>query len=500
MRYVLFILVAGLFFSSCTTLQLGKKHAWQDTVAHTPIDQNIALPQNNETGVYMLEGGGQSLAARLWLFEHAQRTIDINYYSVAKDVTGLAASETLIRAADRGVKVRLLIDDAASKMYNHAIRLLDSHDNIEIRVYNAGLKLGSFWKRFPHMLKNGNRLLRRMHNKSVVIDNMICITGGRNIADEYYDYDKKYNFRDRDVMLIGNISSEATRSFELFWGDQLAVPYAKLSRKINHKYFKKPSRYDHFHQRAADTTFFPLSMRRRTAQFPQTFKDAERSGELVWVKSVSFVSDKPGKNEDRGKREGGATTDSLVDLIKNAHHCIDIETPYFITTDASEQLISEAVKRGVRFRLLTNSLASIDNPDAFSGYSKQRKKILNTGIELYEFRPDAQVRYKLMVPDKQVLKHYHSIYGFHAKTLLIDSAIAVVGSYNFDPRSANYNTECVAIIRSDKVVQALLRRLNEELKPENSWRILPGKTPDKKASLFKRIKAFCWRILPTKQM
>lgn len=500
MRFFLLILV-GLFFSTCTTSPLRKQHTWKDTVAHTPIDQHIPLSHGKETGVYMLECGGQSLAARLWLFEHAQHTIDINYYSVAKDVTGLVVSETLIRAADRGVKVRLLIDDAASKMYNHAIRLLDSHDNIEIRVYNAGLKLGSFWKRFPHMLRNGNRLLRRMHNKSLVVDNKICMTGGRNIADEYYDFDKKYNFRDRDVMLIGDsVSARATASFELFWNDQLTVPYSKLSRRINGKFFKKPSRYDHFHFRAADTAFFPLSMRRRISQFPQTLREAERLGELIRVENVSFVSDKPGKNEDRDKREGGATTDSLVNLIKNARRCIDIETPYFITTDASDRLISESVKRGVKFRLLTNSLASIDNPDAFSGYCRQRKKILSTGIELFEFKPNAQVRYKLMVPDKQEKINYRSIYGFHAKTLLIDSAIAVVGSYNFDPRSANYNTECIAIIRSDKVVQMLLAHLNEELKQENSWHVAPGIDPDKKAPLLKRIKALCWRILPKDQM
>lgn len=500
MRFFLFIPAAGFFLSSCTMSHLGKQHTWQDTVAHTSIGQNIPLPHNGETGVYILEGGGESLAARLWLFEHAQHTIDINYYSVAKDVTGIAVSEALIRAADRGVKVRLLVDDAASKMYNYAIRLLDSHNNIEVCVYNAGIKLGSFWKRFPYLLKNRNRFFRRMHNKSIVVDNIVCMTGGRNVADEYYDFGKKYNFRDRDVMLIGAISRDATKSFELFWHAPLTVQYSRLSRKVNRRYFKKPSRYDQFHLRAADTTFFPLSMRQRVAQFPKTLKDAEKSEELVWVKSVSFVSDQPGKNEDRENREGGVTTDSLVSLIRHARHHVDIQTPYFITTDASDQLISETVKSGVKFRLLTNSLASIDNPDAFSGYRKQRKKILDTGIELYEFRPDAQVRYKLMVTAKQEAAHYRSTFGFHAKTLLIDSAIAVVGSYNFDPRSANYNTECIAIIRSAKVTQNILAHLTEEFKPENSWRVLPGKYPDKKAPLLKRIKARFWTILPKKQL
>ncbi|MCW3071287.1 MAG: phospholipase family protein [Bacteroidetes bacterium] len=462
------------------------------------ISKSLSLSKENletKTGIYTLENGGQSLASRLWFIDHSQKTIDIQYYSFAKDVTGTIAWDHIVRAADRGVKVRLLIDDAASRMRSHEIRLLDSHENIEIRVYNAGLMLGRLDRRIKKLAGNFNRLLRRMHNKAVVFDGQACITGGRNIADEYFDYDDRFNFRDRDVLLMGKAVSEVKHSFEKFWNDTLTVIYSELSGKSKNKY-QDPARFDRLHEDAAKN--FSAGLREKIAAFPANLETAQEAGEFVWVDKACYISDDPGKNEGRKNREGGICTDSLVCLIQQAKTSIDIQSPYFITTETSKRLIREAVQRGVKIRLLTNSLASIDNIEAYSGYQKDRETILKAGVLIYEFRPDAKVRYKLMAPEVQAPLNYKPVYGFHSKTIIIDGYITVIGSYNFDPRSANYNTECISIIRSAEVARNLSKHIEEEFLPENAWPVTTGCNPDSKAGVKKCIKAASKRIFPKK--
>lgn len=453
----------------------------------------------NKTAVYTLEGGGESLLARLWFIQHAQTSIDIQYYSFAKDITGIIATDHIIRAAERGVKIRLLIDDAASKMYSYEIRMLDLHENIEVKVYNAGVILGRPDRRLKFFLKNYKRLLRRMHNKTFTIDKSASIIGGRNIADRYFDYDKKYNFRDRDVLLMGKAVEEVNSSFDKFWNDHRTVAYTELSgrkkrKKDNSKY------YERLHERALNTKKFSVIMRQKVTTYADTIKKAERLGKLVWTSQASFISDIPGKNEDKKDRTGGICADSMLNLIKQAKVSIDIQSPYFIITKEAIEIINDAIKRGIKIRLLTNSLSSTDNFMAFSAYQRDRAEVLKTGIIVYEFKPDSKVRYKLMVPEVQPKLNYRTVYGFHSKTIIIDNSIAVVGSYNVDPRSANYNTECVAVFRSKEISQNLLGIIEEEFQPENSWPVTNDCNPDHKAKLIKKVKAFCCRIVPKKYL
>jgi phosphatidylserine/phosphatidylglycerophosphate/cardiolipin synthase-like enzyme len=239
-------------------------------------------------------------------------------------------------------------------------------------------------------------------------------------------------------------------------------------------------------------------MREKIKTYSNTITKAIASGKLFWVDQVAFVSDKPGKNEDKTKRMGGICADSMLSVIKQAKHTIDIQSPYFIITVAGKQIIKEAIARGIKIRLLTNSLASTDNFMAFSAYQRDRREILESGIELYEFKPDSKVRYKLMIPEVQEKLNYKSVYGFHSKMIVVDGSIAVIGSYNLDPRSANYNTECIVIIRSKAVAENLSRHVEEELLPENSWPVSKECNPDRKAKFTKKTKAFFCRIIPKK--
>jgi cardiolipin synthase C len=446
------------------------------------------------SGVFSLECGGKSLAARLWLFEKARRSIDIQYYSFARNITGLIACQYLVSAADRGVKVRLLIDEASSRMNEYEVKVLDAHENIEIRVYNAGLKVGRADKRLKKLIANRNRLLYRMHNKTLVVDREAAMTGGRNISDEYFDVDDKFNFRDRDVLLLGQAAAAAGGSFDAFWNDGLSVPVEKLTAKK--KAYDPRQLFDKMNKLLNDTSTYGPLFRNYVNAFLREIERARRDGRFMTLARVTFVSDPPGKNEERPDRKGSVTTDTIMALIRSARHTVDIQTPYFITLDEGKRLLSETVARGVRVRILSNSLASIDNVEAFDAYQRDRKEHLATGIEMYEYRPDPSTRFDLTIPETQGKLQYKPVFGLHSKTLIVDGRVTVIGSYNFDPMSANRNTECIAVIRSKDYAEEMSKVVEEEFHPGNSWRVTDNFNPDKEAPVLKRIKSATKRIYP----
>lgn len=451
----------------------------------------------DKTGVYVLEDGGGSLVTRAWLSENAEKSIDIQYFIFSTDNVGLIACDYLVRAADRGVKVRILIDDIMVDADVEDILILDSHKNITIKIYNPGVNLGknifSKIKKFATDFRDANQ---RMHNKTFIVDSKVVITGGRNIADEYFDYDHEYNFRDRDVLLLGKATSDVNTSFNDFWNSSLSIKAKELFPKVVIKSEDK-NKFEKLHQYACNPENFWPQIRTQIENLPQAFQSIKNSGKLVWVENVSFVSDNPGKNDGtKGLGGGGVSTSALIELIKNAKNTIEIQTPYLITSELGQNLFRDAVKRGVNVRILTNSLASTDNLEAFSSYQTDRKKLLNTGVKIYEFRPDAAERKKIMTGELQETLDYTPIFGLHAKTMVIDDRIVVIGTFNLDPRSANLNTECVAIIHSENVASEVLKGIELEFKSENSWEISLEFNPDSEVSKWKRIGTWTRKILP----
>nr|MBK9653788.1 phospholipase D family protein [Bacteroidota bacterium] len=327
-------------------------------------------------------------------------------------------------------------------------------------------------------------------------DGKIVITGGRNIADEYFDYDHEYNFRDRDVLLLGKIASDVHNSFEQFWNSPLSVDICELA---NTESPQNPDSvtYNALHNYACNPENFWPQVREKIKNLPAAFDAIQKSGGLVWLDSVYFISDIPGKNDGtQGLEGGGVCTEALIQLIKNAKHTIAIQSPYLITNDASRKLLLDAVKRGVKIKILTNSLASTDNLEAFSGYQRDRKKLLATGVRIFEFRPDAAERYKVMTGDLQSKLNYTPVFGLHAKSMVIDGSITVIGTFNFDPRSANLNTECVAVIHSNKISTSVLNGMEIEFNPENSWETTKQWNPDSDVGNIKRLKTWTKKIVP----
>jgi phosphatidylserine/phosphatidylglycerophosphate/cardiolipin synthase-like enzyme len=455
-----------------------------------PLKDSLAT----KTGVYVLEDGGSAMIARAWLSEYAEKTIDIQYFIFSTDNVGLIACDYLVRAADRGVKVRILVDDIMVDAGIHDILTLDSHENIDIRIYNPGANLGkTIFQKLGNLNRDFKGFNQRMHNKTFNVDAKVVITGGRNIADEYFDYDHDYNFRDRDIMLLGKDVKNVSSSFELFWNDTLSVPVNTLVKEedIN---LTNPSRYDRLHQYACNPENFWPQVRERIQNLPKAFKDIQTSGDLVWMDNVSFVSDVPGKNREN-LGSGGITTDTLIKLLMSAKTSIDIQSPYLITTKVGQSLMRNAVKRGVKVRVLTNSLCSTDNMEAFGAYQDCRAELLKTGIRIFEFKPDAACRYKVMTGALQQELKFKPIFGLHAKSMVIDGETTVIGTFNLDPRSAYYNTECVTIVRNKKIATNVLKEMEEEIKPENAWETTLKFNPDSFAG-DKQKKTWKGKILP----
>lgn len=477
-----------------------------DFCASVKRNQHVSLSEElgdlrermkTKTGVYVLEDGGGAMITRAWLSEYAEKSIDIQYFIFSTDNVGLIAIDYLVRAADRGVRVRLLVDDLMVDADVKDILTLDSHQNIEVRVYNPGVNLGKNIvqkvKKFATDFRAANQ---RMHNKTFIVDDQVVITGGRNIANEYFDYDHEYNFRDRDILLIGKETSSVSSSFSQYWNSTLSTPILDMVDE-KPKNSEDENRFDRLHEYACNPDNFWPQVRKKIERLPEVFPSIKTSDQFVWVDKVEFISDDPGKNDgNSGLGGGGKSTQNLIRLIKQAKKSIDIQSPYLITTELGQQLFKEATDRGVDIRILTNSLASTDNLEAFAGYQREREALLQTGVRIFEFRPDAQERMKIMTGELQEAIDYAPIFGLHAKSMIIDDTITVIGTFNLDPRSANLNTECITIVYSDQVAKNVKIGFEEEFKPENAWETTLEFNPDSEVDTFKRVKTWTRKVLP----
>lgn len=504
LKLKIYFIVAFLMLLSCnknktveTETKLFKNMHRNDSITLSKELKDLEPLMLDKTGVYVLEDGSGSMVARAWLTEYSEKTIDIQYFIFSTDNIGLIACDYLVRAADRGVNVRILVDDIMVDADVEDILTFSSHENITVKIYNPGVNLGKniFQKigKFATDFKSANQ---RMHNKTFIVDDKVVITGGRNIANEYFDYSHEYNFRDRDVLLIGKEVENVKKSFDEFWTSSLSQDVNTLV-DIEGKNTNAKNRFDKLHAYANDPENFWPQVRKRIEKLPETFDNIKKSGNLVWLEDVRFISDKPGKNdEDTSLIGGGLSTFSLIKLVKNAKSSIEIQTPYLITSILSRTLFKEAVDRGVKIRILTNSLASTDNVEAFSSYQTDREALLKTGVKIFEFRPDAEERTKVMTGELQEELDYKPTFGLHAKSMIVDNKITVIGTFNLDPRSANLNTECIVILESEKISKGVLEGMEIEFKPENSWETTLDFNPDSEVSNYKRLKTWTRKIIP----
>jgi putative cardiolipin synthase len=323
------------------------------------------------------------------------------------------------------------------------------------------------------------------------------------MADEYFDYNHEYNFRDRDALVLGRVVQDMRASFERFWSSELCAPVETLYDGIG--LFQKNVKvedeqvariYRELHDYAGKPENFAPEVRAAIADVPGSF--ARLTRQMVWGQ-VEFISDTPGKNDNRFRLGGsGMTTAALAKLVDGAQQSITLQSPYLVLSDEAVELFRKAIARGVLVRINTNSLASSDNLQASSGYRNQRDALLKMGMNIYEYRPDPAIRSKLLksaISDKIA----PPIFALHAKTMVVDSTITFIGTFNLDPRSENLNTEVGVIVRDATLARQVETAIETDMLPENSWNAASD-VPDRHVSFFKRSRVRFWQLMPIKPL
>lgn len=464
------------------------------------IDLDTTLPEMmaqypGKSGSYVLEKGEESLLTRAWLTDRAQRSIDVQYFIWSTDNIGTLAAEALLRAAGRGVRVRVLVDDLLIDAAERTILALAEHPNVSVRIYNPQHSVGvNRVERLFNIATKFRAVNQRMHDKTFLVDDSVAILGGRNMADEYYDYDQAYNFRDRDILLLGPVVHDMRSSFERFWASELAVPAQQQLADSLAKLHKREvqSVYDELHAYANDEENFAPEVRQALHDLSGGI--APLINALVWDE-VRFVSDMPGKNDgSQGLAGGGRTTTALIAALEKAHKSVLIQSPYLVMPEGGIELFRRLIRRGVDVRISTNSLASTDNLEAFSGYHKQRESLLASGIEIFEFRPTPEIQQSLVERYKALEKNA-PVFAIHAKTMVIDSNTLFIGTFNLDPRSANLNTEVGVFIDNRRLAEQVEKSIRRDMQPGNSWGARTD-DPDAHAPLRKRVKLSFLKLLP----
>jgi cardiolipin synthase C len=467
------------------------------------IDSQIAAhPQ--QSGVYVLDKGEEALLARAWLADHAQKTIEVQYFIWSTDNIGILASEALLRAAERGVKVRVIVDDLLIDAPDKSLLALAKHSNIDIRIYNPQHSVGTpFHKRLLNIGLNFRGVNQRMHDKTFIVDGKLGITGGRNMAAEYFDFNHEYNFRDRDALLLGDVAKIMQTSFDKFWASPISAPVEELydglglmQKNVSVKDEEIQKIYADLHHYAENSKNFSTENRIAIQNTPQTFM--RLAEQIVWT-NVEFISDTPGKNSNKLLLGGGGkTTEKLAQLVENAKSEIVIQSPYLVMSGQAKTLFKAAIKRGVKVKINTNSLASTDNIQAFSGFRNQRDQLIKMGIAIYEYKPDPQIKQQLL-RQATATSEKPPVFAIHAKTMVIDKTNTYIGTFNFDPRSQNLNTEVGVIVENVKLASQVQSAIEADMQPENSWNSAADE-PDQYASSAKRRRVLLYQLTPIKPL
>ncbi|WP_414696624.1 phospholipase D family protein [Paraburkholderia sp.] len=396
------------------------------------------------SGIYPLQDPHAAFAARVFLARAAQRTLDVQYYIWRNDLTGTLLLEELHAAADRGVRVRLLLDDnGIPSSLDPVLAALQTHPNIEVRLFNP------FVVRKPKsigFLTDFSRANRRMHNKSFTADGTATIFGGRNIGDEYFGATDGVVFADLDVLAIGPAADDVAHDFDRYWASASSYPVDRIIAPAT------PDQLDDLKRKALIVERDPAAAEYVAAlrDLPFVHRIAEGSLPFEWAKA-RMVSDDPAKGLNQAQSET-LVLHQLHDILGDPVHELDLVSPYFVPTRAGTQYFTQLAARGVEVRVLTNSLEATDVAAVHSGYAKRRVELLKGGVELFELR-----RLPGTDPDKEGRGGRFGSSGssLHAKTFAVDASRVFVGSFNFDPRSANLNTELGFIIDSPQLASQI---------------------------------------------
>ncbi len=404
-----------------------------------------------QSGIHALSNPRDAFAARAVLAAAADKSLDVQYYIWHEDAAGNLLFEALWQAAERGVRVRLLLDDNNTAGMDPTLAALDAHPNIELRLYNPFAQRGA---RALGYLTDFARLNRRMHNKSFTADNQVTVVGGRNIGDEYFGVGSGVVFADLDVLVVGAAVAEVSKEFDLYWNSASAYPAAGLLGPTGAR--SAAQLQAQFVAARADPQAAAYLEAVRTTPVVRDLLAQTLSFE--WARA-QLVHDDPAKTLDTGKRADLLLFPDLVRTIGRPQKSLDLVSPYFVPGEEGTAALAAVAGRGVTVRILTNSLAASDVSAVHAGYAKRRVELLRAGVKLYELKPTAGQE----LPDSRTGMGSSSSSGLHAKTFAVDRERIFVGSFNFDPRSALLNTEMGLVIESPALARGLAKGFDTDV-------------------------------------
>ena len=454
-----------LLLTGCASIPTGfeqvPSQTWQhpeQTELGTFFDE-FAPADRSLSGVRLISQPKEAFRARFAFASLAEKSLDLQYYLWKSDLTGKLLIYRALQAADRGVKVRLLIDDIFHSGRDIAYGALDTHPNMEVRVYNPMGNRGA--GREANFVYHKGSLNHRMHNKIFLVDSAVAVLGGRNIGDDYFGIDPELNFRDLDVLAVGPAAKEAGEAFDMYWNSPAAVPIAVL--------LEEPVGEDELEGRREELEASLDELGAIPYTVPLDFdetRDAlkELAGEMVWAKTEIII-------DSLERFEGGsesAFAQLTSELAESAEHGFVIETAYLIPTKEAIARIAELTESGLRVRILTNSMQSNNHSSVHAHYMKYRKPMIEAGIELHELRPDPELLEHYKQVESRVAESHA---GLHTKAFVVDRRLSMIGSYNMDPRSRIWNSEIGLLIDSEEFAAKVLAVMEADFDPANSYRV-----------------------------
>ena len=406
---------------------------------------------------------------RTQMIEAAERTIDLQYYIFRNDETGKLLCEALLRAADRGVRVRILVDDIdAGAGENRDIQILTAHPNIAVRVYNPLRYRGrSTARRYTEILFNLPRLDYRMHAKLMVVDNAVSLVGGRNVGDEYFQIDPEGQLGDYETFAGGPIVTGLSSVFDEFWRNLYAVPIRALGGDVPTQEDLGTYRQElraHRQEKREDGSDYATRVQ---AGEPLRGMLTGRVP-LVWA-PATVVYDPPDKRAVvRGEKPGPLMRDTLAREFENAQSEVLLVSAYVVPGREGMRLLRQAKARGVGVRIVTNSMQANSEPTAHAGYLQYREAVLSNSDALYEVRDRPG---SARGPGQGEAMNRYGTFGIHTKLIIFDRRRVLVSSMNFDERSLNLNAELGLLIDSPELAQQAIALFNGLAQPLNSYHV-----------------------------
>ena len=461
---VLLVLLTGCAGSLPPATHSGAETAvlTDDSFLSSQSRQRLA-DANGQSGYYLLDSGQDAFLYRAAMIEAAEHRIDAQYYIWNRDDSGLHLAGRLLLAADRGVKVRLLLDDFNAERIGELFASLDTHPNIHIRIFNPA-RNRSGWGRWVSFLMDFQRINRRMHNKTFVVDGTAGIVGGRNIGDEYFGFDESRYFRDRDVLALGPVVEGMADNFQAYWSSPWAYPASDL-------YTSMPTgaelaeTLEGLRQQAIAQPRLPISA---PTGAEQGRSELTSVFSRMTIAQGELVFDPPPEHMDAPSETPKRSALALQRLAQTATREILIESAYLILAREQLQALGASERPQLEVAALTNSLASNDLVTNHAGYARWRPYMLEQGIDIYELKPDAEACRQWLSDDAFCATGEVSL---HSKSVVFDRSTLVVGSFNVNLRSIYLNGETVLIIHSADLAERVAEDVRLTMAPGNSWEV-----------------------------